>query len=639
MERLMSDSENRTTAASNEASLTEIIDWDENAPKGGRTVLNRMLREGFKVPLFLGQTFVNSLRDVGYNNTIWAVCEHVDNAIEWGASEIRVYFNEHGGRKSPTRKGRPRIDVLVLDDGKGMEPSVLQVAMSFGGSLIFGRRSGIGRFGVGMKTAALSMGPRLEVFSWQERSAYYGMNIDLEEIGASRNNLIELPEAQFRDRLPSEVEDVLTAPMSYPKNPEVTQRLLCHDQISLSDTLKPHGTLIFMPDCDRLSYKSAKALVDHATKEMARIYRHFLGRGVKLFVNNRLVEPFDPTYSMKNARHTKLEGVPKGDGGRLMRLWEQVQIPVDEGSEQTAPVSVRLYALPIDAWYVLERKILKNDLQIFEDHQVSFMRNHREVHIGVVPELSGKKHGDAVWLRIQLDFDGRLDEAFGVSMTKQGVRPRKYALELIRAEIADDVKRIRESTAAYRAHHAKSRSKGHAMEAERQANETDPLLAKPLPTPAPTTEEERKILETNLRTLAITLKRADETDEEAYQRIERSRYVINFKHDEYWPFYKVDYQFGKIILTINTAHAFYNKLYKPMEDMTIGRADADDDDNGMTPVAGSGALLIALQLMLLSLARTQSTLIQGEDREKFTTCMQAFQREWSDNLNTQLTSG
>ena len=84
--------------------------------------------------------------------------------------------------------------------------------------MIFGRRSGIGRFGVGMKTAALSMGPRLDVYSWQERGAIYGMSIDLQEIGASTKNLIELPEPELRDRFPDEVASLLTSPMSFPKN-------------------------------------------------------------------------------------------------------------------------------------------------------------------------------------------------------------------------------------------------------------------------------------------------------------------------------------------------------------------------------------------------------------------------------------
>src|SRR4051812_36508986 len=93
--------------------------WSDDAPKGGRAVLNRILKDGAKVPLFLGQTLVKSLRDLGYNSTTSAVCEHVDNAIQWRASEVRVYFNEAGKGASY------RIDVAVLDNGQGMAPHVL----------------------------------------------------------------------------------------------------------------------------------------------------------------------------------------------------------------------------------------------------------------------------------------------------------------------------------------------------------------------------------------------------------------------------------------------------------------------------------------------------------------------------------
>src|SRR5262249_34861695 len=139
--------------------------WGEGAPRGGKAVLGRILKDGAKVPLFLGQTLVNSLRDLGYNSTTSAICEHVDNAIQWGASEIRIYFCQTGS------KGEYGIDALVLDNGCGMAPHVLKVAMAFGGSMVYYNRGGIGRYGMGMKAAALSMGPTLEVYSWQEPGA------------------------------------------------------------------------------------------------------------------------------------------------------------------------------------------------------------------------------------------------------------------------------------------------------------------------------------------------------------------------------------------------------------------------------------------------------------------------------------
>ena len=387
--------------------------WGDAAPKGGRTVLNRVLREGNNVPLFLGQTFINSLRDVGYSSTTSAVCEHVDNAIQAGATEVRLYFRQ----SSPKEGGQ--VDVLVYDNGKGMPSHVLQVAMSFGGSMYYENRSGIGRFGVGMKTAALSMSPVLEVYSWQEANAFYSMTLDVEDIGNSRSNLVLLPEPQLLDTLPSEVSRIFTRPMSFPKDSS-RQELIADDEDNLCERLGTSGTIVFIPDCDRLTAKRPQTLVEHATRDMARVYRKAIGSGLRLYINNRIVELFDPTYWMPNARHTQISELTE-TRSRLINTWPDIPIPIEDGSDVTAPVSVRLYMLPIEAWYGLPRKVQKNDLQIFEDHLVSFVRNGREVHIGTVKELSGGRHGDSAWLRIQVDFNGELDEAFGVAMNKQGV--------------------------------------------------------------------------------------------------------------------------------------------------------------------------------------------------------------------------
>src|ERR1700722_8964719 len=121
--------------------------WAPDAPRGGRAVLTRALKESATVPLFLAQTFVQSLRDVGYDSTTSALCEHVDNAIGAEAKEVRIFFRQTG------RKGEYQTDILVYDNGRGMAPNVLKVATSFGGSMSYGSRSGIGRFGMGMKTA------------------------------------------------------------------------------------------------------------------------------------------------------------------------------------------------------------------------------------------------------------------------------------------------------------------------------------------------------------------------------------------------------------------------------------------------------------------------------------------------------
>ena len=108
------------------------------------------------------------------------------------------------------------------------------------------------------------------------------------------------------------------------------------------------GTIVYMPQCDRLTYVKANTLVDHAVKEMARVYRRAIGAGLELFVNNRRVEAVDPTYSMANARHTRVEDLPV----KLSRLIvsKPVQVKIAEKGTETAPITIKLYRLPIEVW-------------------------------------------------------------------------------------------------------------------------------------------------------------------------------------------------------------------------------------------------------------------------------------------------
>lgn len=375
--------------------------WGEAAPRGGKTVLNRIIKEKATVPLFFGQTLISSLRDVGYNSTTSALCEHVDNALQWGATEVRVYFRQTG------KKGAYETDVLVLDNGKGMAPNILRFATSFGGSMVYDNRSGIGRYGMGMKTAALSVCPIMDLYSWQEAGAYYNMTLDVEAIGRERANLIELPEPTLMDELPSEVSEMLTRPMSFPDRSE--QTLFAGKGDDLKGRLGRSGTVVFLPACDRLTFAKARTLCEHAVKEMSHVYRRFLVKGIKLYVNNRLVEPFDPTYSMTAARHTNIPEIKVKESrlvfSKVIEVRRKENNLHDPDNPETAPVTVRLYALPIEDWGALPLKVRKNDLHLYDDNTVSVLRNDREVFVGTIPQIM-KRHSDANWLRIQLTSQG-----------------------------------------------------------------------------------------------------------------------------------------------------------------------------------------------------------------------------------------
>jgi hypothetical protein len=599
--------------------------WGGNAPRGGMAVMNRILKDKATVPLFFAQTLVQSLRDVGYNHTTSALCEHVDNAIQAGATEVRVFFRQTG------KRGNYSTDVAVYDNGSGMSANVAKVAMAFGGSMNFDNRDGIARFGMGMKTAALSISPVFELYTWQEPEAIYSMILDVEEIGKDRANLVQLPDPTLMSELPDEVADLFRKPMSWPDAHD--QELFIANEESLAEGLGTSGTIAYMPQCDRLTYAQARTLAEHAVKEMSRVYRRAISDGLRLYVNNRPVEAFDPTYAMPNARHTKfLECAAKTSRLIIPKVIEikRSEFDAELGS---APITVKIFKLPIEEWYHLPRKTLKNDLRVFDGLTVSILRNGREVFAGPMPKLT-TRHSVTHWYRIQIEFSGVLDEAFGVAANKQGVRLKGYVENAIKDAIGDDITAIINEIRRFQAEQRELRSPARPTPSEIKADEADPFQMKGLGAMSP--EEEAQI-EANLRGLALTLKRPNETDELAYERIKSSKYVIAFRHDDYWPFYDVRHAFGRIILTINTAHPFYSKLYEPLRkleapDQPEGGDEADAISAPAEVKDGPG---VALDLLLLSLARTQSRLSQAS--EEAHNVLENLRREWSETYRVQLT--
>ena len=231
-----------------------------------------------------------------------------------------------------------------------------------------------------------------------------------------------------------------------------------------------------MPACDRLTYAKPKTLVEHAMKEMARVYRRQIAAGLKLYVNNRVVDAFDPTYSMPNARHVRfLEGVTAKTS--TLAVPKMVNIPIRlKAKQETAPIQIKIYKLPIEEWSHLPRKTLKNDLRVFDGLTVSILRNDREVFAGSMPKIT-TRHSVTHWYRVQIDFPGLLDEAFGVASNKQGVRLKGYVEEAIKQAIGEDITKMNDSVRYFQAAQNAGRTPAKPSTSEQKAAEADAFPA------------------------------------------------------------------------------------------------------------------------------------------------------------------
>lgn len=94
-----------------------------------------------------------SLRDIGYSFES-AVADLVDNSITAGANRLRIEITFEG-RASTVR---------IIDNGDGMSEADIDEAMRFGSRKAY-NDGDLGRYGLGLKTASLSQGKRLDVVS------------------------------------------------------------------------------------------------------------------------------------------------------------------------------------------------------------------------------------------------------------------------------------------------------------------------------------------------------------------------------------------------------------------------------------------------------------------------------------------
>jgi len=117
--------------------------------------------------------------------------------------------------------------------------------------------------------------------------------------------------------------------------------------------------------------------------------------------------------------------------------------------------------------------------------------------------------------------------------------------------------------------------------------------------------------------------------------VKSSRYITTFKHDEDAPFYRADFQVGRIILTINSAHAFFKTVYEPLSKLSKLRVSEEGESVSMDADAAA-AMLPSLELMLLSLARTQSAMLVNDAGGDLRQMFDRLRRQWSLDLATQL---
>lgn len=539
----------------------------------------------FQFPLFNGRQAVESQRRSGYQNTARAAREIIDNAYEAGAGQVHVVFERPGrDRTSFERKNSVR-SIAFIDDGPGMRPEMARLALSWGGGTRFEAPEGIGRFGFGLPNSSINQTRCVEVYVRTKDDTSWSMcvlNID----DVSQYGLVTVPPPQKADL------------------PPFVQEYLDRNGVDLS-----HGVVVVWKNPDRLSFRMAEKLREHMVNDFGVVYRYLLD-DFRLVVEGTPVEKTDPLFLMPDARLY----VPEEKGGAKCTFDRTLPVKYrhdprtgDHHLELVRDTAELTASDPKDGWRFSTIRIriarfpygfasrsreehgeeALARLQIrLPRRGMSFVRAKREIDtLDVFPKEGNwpQLQAYAYHWGVEVGFGPELDDVFGVTSDKQGVRAIPEFWEVMVRDVELDQKLQEESRYQHKVREAEKLAR-EKRKLEEAAKAGAPSPAEAAATAAsratgrrrPLSEkesEEAKVREA--KQAEEEAKRTGRNQEEVLHAIreeaQRKDFKIEYFSAKGLPFLVPEIGSGhQKVARINEAHRFFTEFYSPLVDLDDG---------------------------------------------------------------------
>jgi len=333
------------------------------------------------------------LRDTGYNVKT-AAADIIDNSIAAEADQIHVEI---------VLKADGRKLVYFGDNGRGMDAAGVRRAMRYGAPERENKQS-LGKFGLGLKTASSSVCLRYTVIS--------------------RNS----PKQELA-KLTWDLDHV-----AHVEKWEMLREPVTADEKEMFEELcGATGTLVIWEKCDRILTKeyepgsvneraAISRLAESLAKQLSLVFHRFLDSGdrrernVAILINQQLVAPWNPFYP---ARSEQVLAASK----------QRLEVEMPDGAIETATIR---------AW------LLPHSRDMTKDEEKQYARISTRAQ-GFYVYREGRLIQDGGWLdvfnvpdphysllRIEFDFDHRLDDAFRIDVKKSRI--------LFHPELADGLR-------------------------------------------------------------------------------------------------------------------------------------------------------------------------------------------------------
>ena len=149
-----------------------------------------------------GRVF-QALGRIGYD-PVSAILDLVDNSVSASATSIIVKVDTESEERIEGQRGRTRAvlkSLVIVDNGCGMDEAGLDNALTLGSSAQLYHTNTLSKFGMGLKSAASSLGKRLEVISRSKDDLHRVRKVVLDQdlIVEKRNYVYNLTEPTEED--------------------------------------------------------------------------------------------------------------------------------------------------------------------------------------------------------------------------------------------------------------------------------------------------------------------------------------------------------------------------------------------------------------------------------------------------------
>lgn len=351
---------------------------------------------------------LQALREMGYDS-LSSIMDLVDNSLDAHASHVAVKVAQTGRA----------ITIDISDDGVGMNEEMLAQALRLG-SDVDHSAGDLGKFGMGLVTASISMARAVWVVTRKKGEVAYEATFDLDTIAREDRFVITLHPA--------------------PSN-------------TVMKLLGEQGTHVRLSQIDRIGDTNPARFAGTLRERLGQVYRHFIQNGVRITVNNRPVNACDPLMRDHELTEVVLDTTLDIGGGKHAKL-VAVELP-DLGTAGDAEANI----YPHNSGFY----VVRNNREIMEGQTFKFYRHHHSY-----------SH-----FRAELSFTGDLDSEFHVDVKKSTIHPNDKLLAKLKQKtqgaIADSGRRGKDrGTDKIKLTHTVAEQQINALVAQVQKNDSTP---------------------------------------------------------------------------------------------------------------------------------------------------------------------